>query len=165
MNAIDLLKQQHQEANELFEELEGLGEHAIKSKERAFQKVADHIAVHSEIEERLFYPEAKEAAPETEDLLRESVEEHLAVKRVLADLLETSPEDAQFDARCKVLGEQFRAHVEEEETELFPMVEKACSAEALEDLGQRMEQLADDLESKGQPSSEIPGQTDAPSQI
>ena len=163
VNAIEMLKQQHREVEELFEELEGAGERATKTKERLFQKIADALAVHSEIEEKIFYPEAK--TEETEEMLREAVEEHLSVKRVCADLLQSGPEDEQFDARVKVLKEQIEHHVEEEEQELFPKVRKAKEEEELDDMGNRMRQLADQLELAGEPSQAIPGQTDSPARI
>jgi hemerythrin superfamily protein len=165
MNAIELLKQQHREVEELFETLEGAGEGAKKTKERVFQQLADALAVHAEIEEKIFYPEANEAADDAEELLREAVEEHLSVKRVIADLMQSGPEDEQFDARCKVLKEQVEHHVKEEEEELFPKVKKACSKEQLLDMGERMQTMADELEEQGQPSASIPDQTDAPSSI
>lgn len=163
MNAIEMLTQQHGEVKELFEELEGASARATKSKERIFRKIADAMAIHAAIEERLFYPESK--TPETEELLRESLEEHLSVKRVIADLLAAGPKDKQFDARCKVLKEQIEHHVEEEEHTLFPKVEEALSEEQLDELGDRMQQLAEQLEEQGEPSAAIPGETGAPPQI
>ncbi len=158
MNAIDLLEKQHREVEELFEEFEGAGQGAKKTRERLCQEISDQLAVHAEIEEKLFYPESKQA--DTEEILRESVEEHLAVKRVIAELLEGGVEDEQFDARMKVLQEQVEHHVEEEEQELFPKVRKSCSKEELEDLGNRMNALAQQLVEEGAPSSKIPDQTD-----
>jgi hemerythrin superfamily protein len=158
MNAIDLLKKQHREVEELFEEFENASEGAKKTRERLCEEISNQLAVHAEIEEKLFYPESKQ--PDTEDLLRESVEEHLAVKRLLTDLLEKGTGDENFEARMKVLKEQVEHHVDEEEKELFPKVRKACSKEELEDLGTRMETLADELIADGQPSSRVPGQTD-----
>jgi hemerythrin superfamily protein len=163
VNAIDLLEQQHREVEELFEEFEGAGDGAMKTKERLCREISDQLAVHAEIEEKLFYPEAKQA--NTEELLRESVEEHLAIKRVLSDLLDSKPDDEQFDARMKVLKEQVEHHVEEEEGDLFPKVRKACSKEELEDLGARMEAMAEEIASEGEPSQKVPGQTDSPAHI
>jgi hypothetical protein len=163
MNAIDLLEKQHREVEELFEKFEESGENAKKTKERLCRDISDRLAVHAEIEEKLFYPEAKQE--NTEEILRESVEEHLAVKRTLADLLESGPEDEQFEAKMTVLKEQVEHHVEEEEKELFPKVRKACSKEELEDLGDRMETLAEELASQGEPSKTIPGQTDSAAPI
>ncbi len=163
MNAIDLLEQQHREVEELFEEFEDAREGAVKTKERLCNEIADALAVHAEIEEKLFYPESKQE--NTEEILRESVEEHLSMKRILADLIESGPEDEQFDAKMKVLKEQVEHHVEEEEQELFPKVRKDLSKDELEDLGERMQSMADDLEAEGDPSRNIPGQTDAPADI
>src|SRR5512133_899719 len=100
MNAVELLEKQHREVEDLFDEFEEAGERATKTKERLCREISDKLAVHAEIEEKLFYPEAKQE--NTEEILRESVEEHLAMKRILADLLETEPDDEQFDARVKV---------------------------------------------------------------
>jgi hemerythrin superfamily protein len=162
VNAIDLLEKQHREVEELFEEFEDAGDGARKTKARLCQDISEQLAVHAEIEEKLFYPEAKQE--NTEELLRESVEEHLAVKRLLADLMEGGTDDPQFMARMKVLKEQVEHHVDEEEKELFPKVRKSCSKEELEDLGRRMESMAEEL-MEGDPSKSIPGQTDAPAPI
>jgi hemerythrin superfamily protein len=163
VNAIDLLEQQHREVEELFEELEGAGERAKKTKGRLCQEIANALAVHAEIEEKLFYPESKQE--NTEEILRESVEEHLAMKRLLSDIIEGDVEDDQFDARMSVLKEQVEHHVEEEEKELFPKVRKALSREELEDLGTRMQTMAEELEAEGGASKLIPGETDSPAQI
>ena len=163
MNAIDLLEQQHREVEELFEEFDGAGDGAVKTKERLCREISDALAVHAEIEEKLFYPESKQE--NTEEILRESVEEHLAMKRTLADLIESDVDDAQFDARMKVLKEEVEHHVEEERSELFPKVKKNCSKEELEDMGARMQQMAEKLEEEGEPSKSVPGQTDEPAHI
>lgn len=163
MNAIELLKQQHRDVEDLFEEFEGAGDRARETKERLCGELSDQLAVHTEIEEKLFYPESKQ--DDTEELLREAVEEHLAMKRTLSDLLRAEVDDAQFDARMKVLKELVEHHVEEEEQELFPRVRKACSKEELEDLGARMEALAEEIEAAGEPSRSIPDQTDRPAPI
>ena len=163
MNAIDLLEQQHREVEELFEEFEGAGDGAVKTKERLCREISNALAIHAEIEEKLFYPESKQA--NTEEILRESVEEHLAMKRIVADLLESAPSDDQFEAKMTVLKEQVEHHVEEEEKDLFPKVRKDLSKDELEDLGERMQTMAEELEAQGEPSKSIPGQTDSPAQI
>ncbi len=165
MNALKLLETQHRAVDDLFEEFESAGEGAKKTRARLCREIADALAVHAEIEEKIFYPEAKEASDDLEDLLRESVEEHLSVKRLVADILEKGAEDANFEARMKVLKEQVEHHVEEEEGELFPEVKKSCDAETLEDMGDRMQELADRLEAEGEPSSKVADQTDEPAPI
>ena len=154
MNAIDLLKQQHREVEKLFKKIEKAGP---DEKEQLFDELADSLAVHAAIEEQHFYPATKDAR--TEELLQEAVEEHLSVKRIIADLLEMEPDDAQFDAKIKVLQEQVEHHVEEEEGELFPKVQKLHSKDELEDLGVLMEQTAEELKEQGAPRMEVPKET------
>ena len=154
MNAIELLKMQHEEAKKLFNQIEAAED---EQKEELFEQLADALAVHATIEEKHFYPATKNAR--TEELLQEAVEEHLGIKRLIADLLEMSPEDAQFDAKVTVLKEQVEHHVEEEEGELFPKVKKVLKEEELEDLGVVMEDMAEDLKAAGAPREAVPAET------
>jgi len=160
VNAIDLLKQQHREVERLFKKIEKAGP---EEKEKLFDELADALAVHAAIEEQHFYPATKDAR--TEELLEEAVEEHLSVKRIIADLLEMEPDDAQFDAKITVLREQVEHHVEEEENELFPEVRKIHSKDQLEDLGVLMEQTAQELKEQGAPRMEVPKETGAAAPI
>src|SRR5216110_3241466 len=93
MNAIALLKHQHREVEALFKQL-----HKAKAgapRRNIFEKIADGLAVHATIEEKT-----------TEEILRESVEEHLAIKRVIADLLRLDVADETFAAKIKVLEDE-----------------------------------------------------------
>ncbi len=154
MDAIELLKMQHEEAKKLFTEIEAAED---EKKEELFEQLADALAVHATIEEKHFYPATKNAR--TEELLQEAVEEHLGIKRLIADLLEMSPEDAQFDAKVKVLKEQVEHHVEEEEGELFPKVRKMFREDELDDLAVVMQDMADDLKAAGAPREAVPAET------
>ena len=159
MNAIEMLKQQHREVEKLFEKIdkaEGAEKKALAD------EISDKLAVHAAIEEQHFYPATKNAR--TEDLLREAVEEHLSAKRLIADLLDCEPEDEQFDAKIRVLKEQIDHHVEEEEGELFPKVQKLFSKDELEDLAVVMEDAARELE-EGVPRESVPAQTGSPAPI
>jgi Hemerythrin HHE cation binding domain len=91
--------------------------------------------------------------------LLESLQEHLGIKRVLADLLETDAADETFDAKIKVLKEQVEHHVGEEESDLFPKVKKIIDAEVLEALGQEMSAEQSELEAS-RPRDSIPSETD-----
>src|SRR3954466_6506700 len=71
MNAIEMLEEQHRDVEDLFEEIE---EAEGAEKQEVFAEIADQLVIHSAIEEKHFYPAVK--ARQTEDLLRESLEEH-----------------------------------------------------------------------------------------
>src|SRR5436309_14531714 len=90
IDVLEILESQHSEVDELIEQLEdGTGDRA-----ELFAELADKLAAHSAVEEKIFYPAAMDQS--TSELLHESVEEHLAVKRLLADMLELDP-DADED--------------------------------------------------------------------
>src|SRR4051812_17034245 len=124
MNAIDLLESQHREVEKLFAKIEKSPSDDVKG--RIFEEIADKLAVHAAIEEHHFYPAVK--AKRTEDILLESLEEHVTIKRTLADLMKIDADDETFDAKVKVLKEEIEHHVEEEESDLFPTVKKLIAA-------------------------------------
>lgn len=157
MNAVKMLKHEHREVEKLFEKFEAAK--ATERRQKVFEEIADALAVHAAIEERHFYPGVKKR--QTEDVLLESVEEHLEIKRVIADLLQMDPRDDTFDAKVKVLQEDVQHHVEEEEGELFPKVEKLIDEEELEAIGAAMEETEKELKSEGNPRLAVPGETAA----
>lgn len=155
MNAIKLLEQQHNEVSALFKKAEKA---SGREKQKLFNQIADALAVHATIEEKVFYPAVR--AKLTKDILLESVEEHLAIKRVLADLLELQPDDENFQAKLTVAREEVEHHVEEERTDLFPKVKKLLDAEQLEGVGQEMEAFMVNLQEKNPaPRLQIPNET------
>jgi hemerythrin superfamily protein len=162
MNAIDLLTGQHEEVEKLFKRFEKLSDSADGERREIFLMIADRLSAHAAIEEQYFYPASK--AARTEEQLREAVEEHLAVKRIIADLLDMEPDDENFDAKMKVLQESVEHHVEEEESELFPKVKKLLSEDQLLALGvQMMTEFEELMESE--PRNEVPAQTDTAAPI
>jgi hemerythrin superfamily protein len=154
MDAIALLKSQHREVEKIFEMIEK-SEDSSEKKELC-RDVTDALAGHAAIEEQIFYPGVM--GKDTEDILRESVEEHLAVKRIIADVLEISVSEETFEAKMKVLKEMVLHHVEEEENELFPLVKKACDPNELEEMGEKMEALFAEL-SEQDPRRQVPSET------
>jgi hemerythrin superfamily protein len=156
MNAVELLKAQHREVEDLFEKFEKAGK--AVAKRQIAEEICDKLTVHAAIEERHFYPAVK--AKQTEDLLLEALEEHLAAKRVMADLLDLKPSDETFEPKVKVLKEQIEHHVEEEEEELFPKVEKLLSREELVALAQEMTATQTELEAARKPREAVRAETD-----
>ncbi len=155
MDAIKMLKKQHREVEGLFKELEKAK--SAGPRRRIFEKIADALAIHATIEEKHFYPAAKKK--QTEDMLLESVEEHLQVKRVIADLLKLDADDPTFMAKATVLKEDVQHHVEEEEDDLFPKVEKLLDDDELEAVATAMQETAAELQSEGEPRAAVPSET------
>jgi len=154
-NALELLRSQHREVDELIAQIENCDESDEKTE--LFHELADKIAAHATIEERLFYSSVM--ADNTRELLIEATEEHLSIKRVLADMLELDVEDERFAGKLTVLAEQFRNHAHDaEEGELFPMVEKLLGEDELAALGNEMLVMFDDLIER-EPRKQVPSET------
>src|SRR3954469_13357469 len=143
MEATALLQRDHQEVYQLLKQFEKLTERAQKSKQKIVMSIIRELAVHSAIEEMLFYPAVRAAALKADtragekanDMVLESLEEHHIVKWTLSELEKMKPEDERYDAKVKVLMESVKHHVQEEEEELFPSVRKLIKADLLEELG------------------------------
>ena len=138
MNALTLLKQDHQNVEALFERFEKAGPNANAEKRRVAEKVIEHLSVHAAIEEQFFYPALRTKLQDEDAAILEALEEHHAAKLLLWELEKTPPTAERFDAKFTVLMENIRHHVTEEEDELFPKVREAFSVQELEDIGEAM---------------------------
>lgn len=155
IDALELLTQQHDEVEDLISEIEDSDD--AEEKLELFQQLADKVAAHSAIEEKLFYPSVM--SDDTEEQLLEATEEHLAVKRVLADMLAMEPSDDRFDAKLAVLKEEIRHHArDEEEGKLFPMLRRMFGTDELAGLGNELLAMFEELLEQ-EPRNAVPSQT------
>jgi hemerythrin superfamily protein len=153
-DVLDLLTAQHADVDALFEQLM---DNQGSDRRAAFSELANKLAAHATVEERIFYPAVM--TRDTHALLHESVEEHLAIKRVLADLLALRLDDESFAAKLKVLKESVAHHAhEEEENKLFPLVKDAMTGDERGALGNEVLVMFEDL-MQAQPSASVPAET------
>ena len=156
MDAIKLLIDQHRKLEAQMKAT--VDSHQPEARAAGLARVGDDLTKHITSEEQVFYPAVK--AKRTEDILLESLEEHLSLKRLLADLLTLDPAAETWEPKFKVLKEQTEHHHEEEEEKLFPKVRKALDAAELENLGQQMLALQQTLQRAGDPRDAVVEQTD-----
>jgi len=150
MDAIALLKQDHQKVKQLMSDLEKTTERGVKTREELFGKLMAELTVHEKIEEEIFYPAVKERAEtkKVEELIAESYEEHHFVDMIAAEITATPFDAEEWGAKFKVMMENIEHHaIEEEEGKLFPKVQRAFSKEELQDLGTRMLELKESAQS------------------
>lgn len=139
MDAITMLKEDHEKVSKLFKEFENLGDRATTSKQEVVDKITKELTTHAYIEETVFYPFAKERVPDVEEDVDEGVAEHHLIKVTLSELAQMTPDDDDFDAKVTVLKEVVEHHVEEEEDDWFPKVRDAIGRNDLGEVGERME--------------------------
>ncbi|MEU6934795.1 hemerythrin domain-containing protein [Streptomyces sp. NPDC046374] len=139
MDAIVLLREDHKTVEKLFKRFEKTSDEDTAECRRIADEVTEELTVHAWIEEKFFYPAAREAAPDTTDHVLESIEEHHAVVWMLSEIKGMDPGDERFKAKMTVLMEQVRHHVEEEEKDWFPQVRSAMGRNRLVELGRELE--------------------------
>ncbi|SFL46716.1 hemerythrin domain-containing protein [Azotobacter beijerinckii] len=141
MNAVELLKQDHETVKQLFERLSKTTERGVKTREELMRHLHEELTAHTRVEEEIFYPAFRSASgKEGEIMFQEAQEEHRAVKvLILPDIEKTDPSSIEFAGRMKVLKELVEHHIEEEEQEMLPKASELLGEDRLEELGAQME--------------------------
>jgi hypothetical protein len=139
MDALTMLKDDHQKMRKLLDELESTTERGVKTREQLFAQIKGELTIHEIIEEEIFYPALKEH-PKAKDIVLEGYEEHHVVDTVMAELEDLPVDDETWGAKAKVMKENVEHHMEEEEGEMFQKARQAFDKAELEELATRMEQ-------------------------
>ena len=143
VDAIAMLKADHQRVKDLFAQYEGTSN--ADAKGALADEVFVELETHAQLEENIFYPSMNEETEEGPELVKESLHEHATVKQLIAELRQMGPQNNGFDAKFHELMHNVEHHVEEEESEMFPLAEQAL-AEDLEELSEEMQELKADLQ-------------------
>jgi hemerythrin-like domain-containing protein len=144
MDAITLLKDDHDKVKRLLEQGDATTERAVKTRQELFAKIKQELQVHEAIEEELFYPALKRHA-EARDIVLEAYEEHSVVDTILGELEQTPVEDETWGAKFTVMKENLEHHIEEEEGEMFKQARDLMGADELASLGEQMKRRKEDL--------------------
>jgi hemerythrin superfamily protein len=137
MDALELLKQDHQKVKKLFEQ--GQKTEDKKQQKQIFKEIKAELETHTRIEETVFYP-AMEEHEELKDMVLESLEEHKQVKTVLREMSRLSPSSERFKPKFKVLKDNVEHHAEEEEEQtMFPKIRQVIDSAELAQLGEELE--------------------------
>jgi hemerythrin superfamily protein len=136
MNALEILKRDHQTVKGLFEETTRASDQ--RKRKDLFDKIDTELEIHAHIEETVFYP-ALEQHEELKDMVAEALEEHQEVKTLLEEIEQMGSESHDFGANLQELMECVEHHVEEEEGEMFPKIREVFDEGALDQLGKQLE--------------------------
>lgn len=135
VDAISLLKSDHRVVDGLFDDFDKARGSATKAK--IVEKICNELKIHTIIEEEIFYPAVR---PEIDPaIVDEGVVEHDGAKVLINDLTSAKPTDKYYDAKVKVLAEEIRHHVQEEEKWLRGMFAQARRTDLdMEQLGAKL---------------------------
>lgn len=134
-NVIEILKQEHEMVLSQLSELSSKG---TSNREQKYNSLKENLIPHMVGEEQAIYPKLMQA--DMKEMALEAIEEHNAVKSLLSQLdsASTSEEDV-WVAKIKVIQENVKHHVKEEEEEIFPRMQQKMSSDELSSLGSSYE--------------------------
>jgi len=119
-DAVDLLDMDHKLVKQMFNEYAALcEENAPPNLKRELSlRICQALAVHSQIEEEIFYPSVREAVDD-DALMDEALHEHTAAKQLIATIEGAAATASGYDANVKQLSTLIDQHVSEEREKIF----------------------------------------------
>jgi hemerythrin-like domain-containing protein len=142
MNATEVLTHDHQKAMSLIRELEAADRQVgtEPANTDVFNHLNELLTMHTFIEEEVFYPAMKEF-DESRDLARTLRKSHKEFERLLSHLSTMAPNAEEFQRTLVDLRDCVERHIDEEESELFPLAEEFCEPERLDEMGRQMQEM------------------------
>ena len=135
MDAIQFLKQQHEEAKQMFGRIEQAqgGE-----RERLWQQLGPELKAHEQIEERHLYGPVARDVPDLAEWEQQHREEVHEAEVLIKKIDETDASDRSWLEHVRELKTALEHHIQEEEGEVWPKIRQAWDAAKLEKAGKQM---------------------------
>lgn len=151
-NVIDELVTDHREVEEIFGKIEALAPGHKNRKLHADQATMELVR-HSVAEEAYLYPAVRKHVPGGDTLADQELEDHAQAERLMKELESREADDPEFDRLMGMLMSEIRAHIADEEENLFPRLRASCPADALDDLGDKVRQAKKTAPTRPHPSA------------
>jgi hypothetical protein len=146
LDGLKLLVADHNRVRGLFARFAAAEEAGDADTMAGLVREMDHeLSVHTDIEEVVFYPWARELSGDIAETVEEGLEEHHVAKVLLGEIRGLPAGEDDWVAKVKVLIENVEHHAGEEEEELFPPVRGASNADAIERLARDLEARKSEL--------------------
>ena len=140
-----VLGHDHQEVKRMLAELEkgptvatGASKDQLALRKKMTEELIIEESKHEALEEMYFWPAVRDHIQSGNTLADEATGQEQAAKQVLNDLDKLGSGDAEFE---KLLGEfivDAREHIEFEETQVWPLLRTALSAEASAEIAEKI---------------------------
>ncbi|MEV7104010.1 hemerythrin domain-containing protein [Streptomyces atroolivaceus] len=136
-NVIAELTTDHREVDALFAQIETQPVGDPRRRELA-DELATELVRHAVAEEMHLYPAVHEHVEGGDGIADKELTDHAEVEQLLKDLEGLDAQDPQFNHLVAKLKLEVSEHVRDEEDRLFPLLAAACTAEALDELGDKI---------------------------
>lgn len=146
MDFFELIESQHEEVENIIDDLEGTTEDEIQQREQLYMTLKKTLIPHMEAEEAVFYPELTKESTSRQDAL-EAIEEHHAAKLIMGEMDSMPKQDERWSAKLVVLRELVQNHIEEEESTIFDDARETLSESQLDKIMQEFQKQQQQLAS------------------
>lgn len=150
-DVVSVLTHDHREVEELFDQIESTTDPA--QRREYTEQVITELVRHSVAEEQYLYPAVRQHIPGGDALADKEIAEHAEVEEGLKSLEKMDVNDTGFMTTFHEVSSSVKAHVQEEEQELFPQLKQHATAEDLRELGEKVTQAKKMAPTRPHPSA------------
>jgi len=136
-NAFNLLKSDHKQLEALFTKLTSTSQRAVKTRAALLTKLKTALEIHMRVEESVFYPAVNEMEL-THEIAIELVEQHALLEQLLTEMQALSVQDETWQAKLKLLHDNFQSHIKAEEVVMFQKADEIFSHSQLVIIAERL---------------------------
>lgn len=136
MDAIEMLKADHDRVNAIFQQFQQGG--GTQEFQQLFNQLYQELSVHSMLEETEVYPMLAKFS-DTNDKVKDVYEDHAGVKAALAELAALDNTSTDWSNKMTKLMHDVQNHVREEEGQIFPHMRQHLGEQEIQMLGQQLQ--------------------------
>ncbi|SOE07834.1 hemerythrin domain-containing protein [Streptomyces sp. Ag109_G2-15] len=151
-DALEELMTDHREVEEMFARIQEMAGGGQELRDLV-DDVTIELVRHSVAEEQYLYPAVREHIDGGDRIADKEIADHGRVEKLLKQLEGTDTEDPKMSPLLQQLMDEVAAHVQDEENDLFPMLRRSCSPEALNDLGDKIRRAKSMAPTRPHPSA------------
>ncbi|KOG41253.1 hemerythrin domain-containing protein [Streptomyces decoyicus] len=134
-DVIQELTTDHREVDDLFNQFDD-AKPGSADRKRLVDAITIELVRHSVAEEQHLYPAVREHLEEGDALADKEIDDHGRVERLLKGLEMLEAIDPDFDRMVRELRTEVTAHVDDEETHLFPQLRNHVHQPVLDELAE-----------------------------
>jgi len=156
-NIIDIIKRDHLKVSTLYSEYNTTRD--LGHRQQIAWILTKKIVQHTEAEEQAVYPLLQMRGTKNtigDQLHKRSQEEHEEIKELLYDLDQTMVEDPSHSVKLEIAIQAVMRHINEEEGEVLPILDKNYSVEELQRLGTEFKKLKKTAVTRPKPDAPMP---------
>lgn len=138
MDALELLKNDHDKARQLFKQFESVKDEAEHRRLAAVIKT--ELQTHAHLEEGIFYPALDDTDSEdVGELVDEALDAHHGIETLLDEIERLNREGGDLRSKMMELKKRVEQHASQEEKTMFSRAQELLSADELDEIGRELE--------------------------